>query len=127
MMKKYKGLLPSLIAVLGAIILIRGIWAMTQPWGNIHQQIFAFLFFFVLFIFALYKVKEATSTSGSPWNSEIMQNFTHVILSVAFVLAGVFVLLTGTSEDRWWAIAGILFFGFGGVHYFRKFMKLKNG
>lgn len=100
---------------------------MAQSWGNIYQKIFAWLFFFVLFLVSAYKFKAARSTSTSPWNGEILQHLMYGIVSVTFVVGGAFILLIGNSKDRIWAIAGIVFFGLGSVYFFRKFIKLKNG
>jgi hypothetical protein len=115
-----------LMTFLSAAMLIRGIWAMTQPWGLLYQKIFAWLFFFVCFMFSLYKFIASRTASGL-WSSERMRNHIYGIMSVFFVLGGVFVLLIGNSKDRFWAIACILFFGLGVILYFRKVMKNKNG
>lgn len=99
---KNKRILPSafwfLITFLSATMLIRGIWAMTQPWGKLYQKIFAWLFFFVCFIVILYKFIASRSASGSLLAGEKMQHLMYGIMSATFVLGGIFILFIGKSE-----------------------------
>lgn len=125
---KNKGLLPSafwlFITVLSATMLIRGIWAMTQPWGNLYQQMFGWFFFFVCFIFSLYNFLASRATSASVLSGDKMKHFVASIMSATFVLGGVLVLVIGKSGDRLWALLGILLFGACAVYYFRNYRKI---
>jgi hypothetical protein len=122
-----KRILPSafwlLITLLSATMLIRGIWAMTQPWGMIYQKVFAWFFFFVCFLFSFYRLIASRTSSESQWASEKIQNLMYGIVSITFGVGGIFILLIGESKDRPWAIAAILFCGACGVFCYWRFKK----
>jgi hypothetical protein len=106
-------------------MLIRGIWAINQPWGKLYQKLFAWCFFLICFLFSFYKFIFARATSGSQWTTKKIQNLIYGIVSITFFVGGIFVLLIGKAQEQLWAIAAILLCGALGGYYFWKFKKEK--
>jgi phosphatidylglycerophosphate synthase len=104
-------------------MLARGMWAMTEPWGLLYKKLFAWLFFFICFLFSLYKFIVSRASSGSHWTTQKMQNLMYSIMSLTFVVGGIFLFLVGEPKARPWGIAAILFFGVCGLLYYRKAKK----
>jgi hypothetical protein len=105
--------IPRLIwlipAILSPILLIRGIWALQQPWGVAYQKIIAMGFFLVLWLVSLYFLFQ-NKFELTPREQEKGNYIFQMIGSGAFVLGGIFMIAIKPEEWIKGALA-ICFFG----------------
>ena len=98
----------------------RGLWALTQPWGVTSQKLLGLVFFFLLFLFSLYLLLHNSLHFGNPTTTERIRNLMFAMAGLTFVFGGLVVLAIGKGAERFWAVLGIVLFGFGTVKFLRK-------
>jgi hypothetical protein len=94
-------------AILCPFLLIRGTWALQQPWGVQYQKIGGLFFFFTLWIVSLYFLfeKKLTKSLKLTAREEEKRKWTiHAIGSAAFVLGGIFIIIIRPEK---WVIVGL--------------------
>jgi hypothetical protein len=97
-LKKLSVSLWLIPAILCPLLLIRGIWALTQPWGVPYQKLLGLAFFSIMWIVSLYflfqhKLKlTAREQEKRKW-------LFHGIASATFVLGGIFIIII--KPDQW--------------------------
>ncbi len=124
-MKKLSMLFWLISAVLTPFLLIRGIWALQQPWGVQSQKIGGLVFFFILWVVSLYFLLEnkltknlnLTAREGEKWKCAIL-----AIGSAAFVLGGIFIIMIKPEK---WGIGALsaVFFGLCLLKAIREYRK----
>jgi hypothetical protein len=107
-----RALRPILLvpAVLGPILLVRGIWALQQPWGVTYQKIVGLIFFFILWLVSLLLLFH----HKLPLEARLIENGKWLFIAIGsatFILGGIFVI--GIHPEQW--IKGILSIGFFGL------------
>jgi hypothetical protein len=124
-LKKLSMLVWLVPAVLTPYLLIRGIWALQQPWGVQSQIIGGLVFFFILWIVSLYLLfaKTLAKNLNLTAREEEKRKWTfHAIGSAAFVLGGIFLI---TIKPENWGIGSlsVVFFGLCLLNAIRQYMK----
>ncbi len=124
-MKKLKMLFWLIPAVLSPFLLIRGIWALQQPWGVKSQKIGGLVFFFILWVVSLYFLfeKKLTKNLNLTAREEEKRKWTfRAIGSAAFVLGGIFII--AISPEKWViGVSAIAFFSLCLVNAIRQHFK----
>ena len=108
-MKKLARVLWLVIAILGPILLVRGMWALQQPWGVQYQKIFALGFFFILWIVSIFFLFQDKFDLTAIEREKAKWLF-YCILCTVFVQGGIFIIVT--EPGKWIrGVLGIVFFG----------------
>ena len=124
-LKRLRMLLRLVPAVLTPFLLIRGIWALQQPWGVQSQKIGGLVFFCVLWIVSLYFLfeKKLTKKLNLPAREEEKRKWTlHAIGSAVFILGGIFIM--AIRPEKWGiGTSSVAFFGLCLVNAIRQYLK----
>jgi hypothetical protein len=114
-LKKLKMLIWLACAVLSPILLIRGMWALNQPWGVPTQKIGGLIFFLILWIVSLYFLFDNKFTKYQKLTAreeEKRKWMFHIIGNSAFVLGGIFIISV-RPEKLVIGASSAAFFGLG--------------
>ena len=112
-------------AILTPFLLIRGIWALQQPWGRQSQVIGGLVFFFILWVVSLYFLFEKKLTKYlnlTAREEEKRKWVLHAIVSATLVVGGIFIIII--SPEKWGIGAlSIVFFGLCLINAIRQYSK----
>ena len=122
MIRVMSGVLWATVTGLGVLMLARGVWALQQPWRSTGEKLFGLAFFVALTAFAGYKLLTVLATTASRLRSRPVENMVHGLVSLVFVIGGVFVYFRGheSASGLFITVGGILFFGVGAIVLFTR-------
>ena len=105
---------------LGFFMILRGLWALSQPWGVVEEKVFGMAFFSICFLWILYQFLHALNPASKGFFTILSPDLVSAIGCFAFVAGGIFLFVIGDIPEKIWGLAGIILSGFGGIFYLRR-------